>query len=239
VARGEAMLSRRSVVCGLLTAALGASVRPTDAHANRIELVPIESWTRHPLNSHGVPEGWRTYQTPRSRAAYDFTIVEDEGRRALYLRSQGDHSTIARKVHVNLAATPILEWSWKLVQLPEGADLRRRESSDAAPHLFVIWPRRPVIIRSRLMGYVWDPALPVGTVQKSQKTETVTFLVVRSSAAQLGHWLTERRSVVEDYRAVYGEEPEGPGAIALSIDTNDTRSKSEGLVGAMLFRGSD
>ena len=220
MARGEAMLSRRSVVCGLLTAALGASLRPTDAHANRIELVPIESWTRHPLNSHGVPEGWRTYQTPRGRAAYDFTIVEDEGRRALYLRSQGDHSCCFATVkQCAPAGSWNMVWIWKLVQLPEGADLRRRESSDAAPHLFVIWPRRPVIIRSRLIGYVWDPALPVGTVQKSQKTETVTFLIVRSSAAQLGHWLTERRSVVEDYRAVYGEEPEGPGA--------------------MLFRGSD
>jgi hypothetical protein len=45
--------------------------------------------------------------------------------------------------------------------------------------------------------------------------------------------------VVEDYRAIYGEEPDGPGAVALSIDTNDTKSKSEGLVGALLFRGSD
>jgi hypothetical protein len=231
------MLTRRAVLCGLVTAALGTPLRAQDARANRIELVPIENWTRHPLNSHGVPEGWRTYETPGGRPAYDFTVVEDEGRRALHLRSQGDHSTIARKVHVNLAATPLLEWSWKLVQLPEGADLRRRESSDAAPHLFVIWPRRPAIIRSRLIGYVWDPVLPVGTIQRSQKTGTVTFLIVRSAASQLGSWLTERRNVVEDYRAIYGEEPDGPGAVALSIDTNDT--KSEGLVGALLFRGSD
>jgi hypothetical protein len=239
VSRGDAMLSRRAMLCGLLTAALGAHLRPQDARVNRFELVPIESWSRHPLNSRGVPEGWRTYETPGGRPAYDFTVVEDEGRRALRLRSQGDHSTIARKVHVNLVATPILEWNWKLVQLPEGADLRRRESSDAAPHLFVIWPRRPAIIRSRLIGYVWDPALPVGTIQKSQKTGTVTFLIVRSTASQLGQWLTERRNVIEDYRAIYGEEPEGPGAVALSIDTNDTKSTSEGLVGALLFRGSD
>ena len=138
-----------------------------------------------------------------------------------------------------LAATPILQWSWKLLQLPERADLRRWETSDAAPHLFAIWPRRPEIIRSRLIGYVWDPALPVGTVQKSQKTGTVTFMVVRSTTTQLGQWLTERRNIAEDFRSIYGEDAESPAAIALSVDTNDTRSKSEGLVGEIVFRRND
>ena len=64
----------------------------------------------------------------------------------------------------------------------------------------VVWPRHPEIIRSRLIGYVWDPTLAIGTVQKSQKMGTVMFIVVRSTTAQLGPWLSERRNVVEDFR---------------------------------------
>jgi hypothetical protein len=133
---------------------------------------------RHTVNSRGMPEGWRTYETVGGHPAYDFTVVEDEGRQALHLRSQSDHSTIARKLRVNL------------------------------------WPRTPALLRSRLIGYVWDRLLPVGTVQKSQKTGTVTFVVVRSGASHMGRWLTERRNVAEDFRSIYGEEPESPGAVA-------------------------
>jgi len=69
---------------------------------------------------------------------------------------------------------------------------------------------------------IWDASLPVGSVHTSQKTSTVTFIVVHTGKAQLGQWVTERRNVREDYRMVYGEEPDNPPVIALSIDTNDT-----------------
>jgi Protein of unknown function (DUF3047) len=229
-------LTRRALICGLV-ATLGAGHgRPRSAAAQPIEVSPIENWNHHPLNRRGVPEGWRTYETIGGHAAYDFTVVEDDGRRALQLRSQGDHSTIARKLRVNLETTPILEWQWKMTQFPAGADLRNRATSDAAPHVFVVWPRTPAMLRSQLIGYVWDPALPVGTVQRSQKTRTVTFLIVRSGTSSLGQWQTERRNVAEDFRLVYGSEADSPGAVALSIDTNDTQSPSEGFIGPLLFR---
>ena len=159
-------ITRRALLSGFiagLVAGLELPLGDVAGAAGRVS--PVENWTTQPLNGHGVPRGWRPYETPGGHAAYDFTVIEDAGRRALHLRSHGDHSTIARKLGVDLAATPLLEWSWKLQQLPERADLRRWETSDAAPHIFVIWRRRPELIRSRLIGYVWDPALPVGTVQ--------------------------------------------------------------------------
>ena len=135
-----------------------------------------------------------------------------------------DHSTIAKEVSVALEATPLLEWEWKVLTLPRGADLRERPTSDTTGHLFVIWPRFPALLRSRLIGYVWDSSLPVGSIVKSRKTSSVTFIVVRRGEDGLGQWLPERRNVVDDHRRVFGEAPDNPQALALSIDTNDTRS---------------
>jgi len=195
----------------------------------------VEDWSEQAVGTKGVPLGWTKYETMGGRPAYDLMVVEDEGRRALLLKSRNEHSTIAKEIKVNLRATPMLEWTWKAVQLPTGADIRAKETSDLTAHIYVIWPRFPAMIRARLIGYVWDSTAPAQTVEKSRKTGTVHFFVLRSGPVQLNQWLTERRNVYEDYRRVFGEDPEDPRAIALSIDTNDTRSTAEALIGRISF----
>ena len=191
----------------------------------------VEDWGQAPVGSRGVPPGWQTYETPGGHPAYDFTVVEHAGRRALHMKSAGEHSTIAKEVRADLAATPFLAWQWRVLSLPQGADLRNRATSDATGHIFAIWPRFPAFARSRLIGYVWDAALPVGTVLPSQKAGTVTFIVARRGDQGLGQWLDERRNVADDYLRVFGEAPPPLPALALSIDTNDTRSSAEAMFG--------
>jgi hypothetical protein len=52
--------------------------------------------------------------------------------------------------------------------VPHRADVRHRETSDAAAHIFVVWLRWPPALRSRLIGYIWDANLPPGSVHKRQ-----------------------------------------------------------------------
>lgn len=199
--------------------------------------VSVEDWTGQPPGVHGIPAGWTAYTTPGGRPAYDFTIVEDEGRRALSLRGRDEHSTIAREIQVDLETTPILAWSWKILELPAGADIRARATSDLTAHVLVVWPRFPGALRSRLLAYAWGTREPAGSVERSRKTPTVTFLILRSGAEQLGRWIGERRDVAEDYRRAYGERPDNPRAIAISIDTNDTHASAAGLLGPIAFVG--
>jgi Protein of unknown function (DUF3047) len=197
--------------------------------------IVVEDWTGQPLGAHGIPIGWKAYATPGGRPAYDSTVVEDGGRRGLSLKSRDEHSTIAREIQVDLAATPVLEWSWKIVELPRGADVRQRATSDLTAHVLVVWPRFPEMLRSRLIAYAWGSSEDAGVAERSRKTGTVTFFIVRSGTADLGRWVTERRNVVADFERVYGERPENPRAIAISIDTNDTHSTAAGIIGPLTF----
>ncbi len=109
------------------------------------------------------------------RAEYDFVIEGHAGQRILHLKSRNEHSTIAKDVtgKVNLKETPILEWTWGATILPKGGDVRRKETTDLAAQLYAVWPRVPELIRSRIIGYVWDTTTPVGTITKSKKLGTV------------------------------------------------------------------
>jgi hypothetical protein len=198
--------------------------------------VVVEDWSKAPAGHKGIPPEWKGQQW--GSPAYDMTIVEDGGKKVLHLKSKNEGSTISREVKgkVNLKDTPILEWTWKMVTLPKGGNSCVKATDDQAGQVFVMWPRFPEQVRSQIIGYVWDSTQPVGTTCKSEKTGMVTYIVVRSGAAEAGKWLTERRNVAQDYKKIYGDNPDNPGVVSISIDSNDTNSYSESFMGAISFK---
>ena len=195
----------------------------------------VEDWKQN-TGATDIPAGWQAQNWGSPK--YDFKVEEHDGRPALHMKSANEGSTISRDVKgkVNLRDTPILEWTWKVLQLPKNGNSCKKATDDQAAQLFIVWPRFPEAVRSRIIGYVWDTTLPVGTVCKSEKTGTVTYIVVRSGATDLGKWMSERRNVVEDFSKVYGEPPESPGGVSISIDSNVPNSVSESYMAAVAFR---
>jgi len=201
------------------------------------DVVTIEDWKAQKLGAKSIPEGWlggQTWGLPQ----HDFVIEENDGRRVLHLKSKIESSSVRKDIKgkVNLKETPILEWRWKAVTLPVNGDCRKKSTDDQAAQLYVVWPRFPEAVRSQIIGYIWDTTAPAGTIVKSEKTGTVTYVVVRSGPADLGKWLTERRNVAEDYRKIYGGQPDNPAVISLAIDSDDTSSAAESFFGSILFK---
>jgi hypothetical protein len=198
--------------------------------------VVIEDWTRQPAGAKGIPDGWKgqNWGSPK----YDFTIVTDDGRKALHMKSVNEGSTVSKDIKgkINLKDTPFLEWSWKVTVLPKGGDSCHKATDDQAGQVFLVWPRFPEAVRSQIIGYERDSTQPVGTICKSEKTGTVTYVVLRSGAAELGKWVTERRNVVDDFQKIYGNPPVDPAAVSIAIDSNDTSSTAESYMGPIFFK---
>ena len=196
----------------------------------------VEDWSKHPVGTKGVPPGWekQNWGSPK----YDLAIVDVDGRRALHAKSKDEGSTISKDIKgkVDLKKTPMLEWSWKPVVLPHGGNSCKKELDDQAAQVFVAWRRFPELVRSQIIGYVWDSTQPVGTTCKSEKTATVTYMVIRSGSGELGKWITERRNIREDFKKLYGAEPDNPDGVSISIDSNDTKSASESYIGPIVFK---
>jgi hypothetical protein len=220
----------------MLKAFLALAALVTAVVAWAADTVVVADWSQYPVGTKGIPAGWKggDWGSPK----YLFQIVEQEGQRVLQLKSDGDSSTISRDIkgQVDLAQTPILEWRWKVTKLPNGGDARRSATDDEAGQIYVTWPRFPETVRSRIVGYIWDTTAPVGATFKSEKTSTVRYVVLQSGPAKLGQWITERRNVAEDFRKLWGAEPDSPGALAISIDSDDTRSSAEAFVTNVVFR---
>lgn len=219
---------------GIRIGALGGLLFAVAALASE---VVVEDWSAAPVGVKGIPPGW--HKQDWGSPTYDFTVVEQDGKRVVHLKSAGDSSNVNKDIRgkVRLADTPVLEWTWKVTALPKGADARRAATDDEAAQLYVVWPRFPQALRSQIIGYIWDTTAPVGSVFKSEKSGTVTYIVVRSGPADLGKWVTERRDVREDFKRIYGEDPpDEPGGISFGIDSDDVKGTAESYVGRIAFR---
>ncbi|MET0852308.1 MAG: DUF3047 domain-containing protein [Candidatus Rokuibacteriota bacterium] len=195
----------------------------------------VEDWSKQSAGKTGVPDGWKAQNWGSPK--YDFRIVAEGPGKVLHMKSADEGSTISKELKVDLKEYPVLEWRWKAVALPKGGDSRRKEADDQGAQIYVAFPRFPSAVRSRIIGYVWDTSAPAGLVAKSEKTGTVTYVIVRSGPADLGKWITETRNVLEDYKRIYGEEPAEPvGAVSVAVDSNDTHSTAESFMAEIRFR---
>jgi Protein of unknown function (DUF3047) len=166
-----------------------------------------------------------------------------DGVAALEVVSHGAMSLMAREVMVDLAATPVLCWRWRVDAPLLGADMRTKAGDDYAARVYVSLglpdSAKSLALRTQLrlaralfgpqvpdaaLNYVWDNKHPVGTVRPNAYTDRAIMVVQRSGQQHAGQWVQERRNVARDAQAHFG-----PGAavvqLALTADT-DTTSES-------------
>ena len=197
----------------------------------------IEDWSRIPAATKGTPPGWRGQVM--DTLAHAMSIVDDGNRNVLCLVSARDSWAITKdiKSDVEINKAPILEWSWKAITLPARGDSREEATDDYAARVCVGWLRFPAALRSRILCYVWDSTAPVGTIVRHKTAPTITLVVVRSGAAELGRWVNEQRNVADDFKRVYADSPDAPRMIVIAISSELTNSMAEACWGSIAFRG--
>jgi Protein of unknown function (DUF3047) len=227
------------VVLGVACLARFAPAFGQGVPETRPATVVVEDWSEQTLGHIGIPVGWEGQS--RGHATYDFRIEARESgdgvHKVLHLLSDHENSIIAKRLgKIDVRKHPILEWEWRVAKLPTGGDSRRAATDDQAGQIYVVFPRFPAAIRSRIIGYVWDSTVPAGEIFESSRTSMLTYVVVRSGSADLGRWIRESRNVLEDFKRIYGQEPvDAVEVVSIGIDSNDTASRAESYMGTIRF----
>ena len=205
---------------------------PTVDEAGRIR-VPVSDAVPARLPAPGKPTGWDLTQFAGDASV---ELVRNDGRLALRLRSERASFAVHRDVVVDLRQHPMLRWSWKVVRLPSGGDVREAGRDDQAAQLYVVFPRWPSPrSTSDVVGYVWDSHAPTGTTLTHPRAPNVRIVVLQSGPARLDAWVPEERNVAADYQTLFGRPAPRVGKVALMSDSNDTRSDTEALFGDLFF----
>ncbi|MBW8057778.1 MAG: DUF3047 domain-containing protein [candidate division NC10 bacterium] len=175
-----------------------------------------------------VPQGWELME---KNGKADLALVNDTDGQVLKLRSNSSSFSLNTEVEIDLKKTPFLEWEWKVSELPQGGDFRKSATNDQAAQLLVVF-RWAIFGKKEVIAYIWDSAAPKGSMGNDPSVAYVPFLTIRtvvveSGGVEKGKWITETRNVVEDYKKLFGNEPEKVQGIRIQINSQNTKSQAE------------
>ena len=154
---------------------------------------------------------------------------------AVRLTSDKASFSLHKDVTVDVTQYAYLSWAWRVDRLPPSGDARQKETDDQAAQLYVIFPRFPALVRSQIIGYIWDSKAPAGTVLTSPSNPMAKIIVLRSGPGQLGQWTVETRNVLEDFKQVFGGVPPNVGRVSLLINSQHTKSTAESWFAGLVF----
>jgi hypothetical protein len=147
-------------------------------------------------------------------------------------------------VSLDLEKTPVLTWRWRVSKVPEGANIRHKKTEDTAARVVVMFDYDPgrlglamrtayTIAASRADGeypplftlaYVWAADAEPGDIITSTYTDRIKFIVLQSGNAKAGQWVSERRHVLKDFHAAFGDqEPTPIEGLGVMTDTDDLK----------------
>jgi hypothetical protein len=201
------------------------------------------------------PEAWESLRFGNRTAETEYRVVEKDGIRVIRADSRNAASGMFREIDVDLREYPVIEWRWRIEQVLEKGDVRRRSGDDYPARIYITFDYDPANlsftdrlkyrglralgyrdIPLRALNYIWANKAPVGTVVANPFTDWVMMIAVDSGNAKAGQWVSHRRNILQDYRAAFGEDPPPITGIAIMTDTDNTGETAVAYYGDIVLR---
>ena len=231
------------ILTAMFLAAALLSSRPASGVVNAAELILSETFSE--LDASAVPKGWRALDLPRKKKRTSYTI-DREGDN-LFLRAESE--TAASALYRNVSADPreyqLLSWRWKVENIIEKGNERRKDGDDYAARVYVTfeYESEKASAYDRLkhsltktifqidppgnaLCYVWANRLERDGTLPNPFTEKVMMVAVESGPGLARNWIAEERNVLEDYRRLFKAEPPRISGVVIMTDTDNTRGRA-------------
>jgi hypothetical protein len=189
-------------------------------------------------------QGWHEVRLP-GKPPTQYSPAHKDGRDATAAVSERSASVWRRRVSAAPAVPGEVSFSWWVQDLVAGANVAEQGLTDAPARVLFAFDgdvaRLPLRTRAQFelaealtgerppyatLVYVWDAALPVGSIVVNPRSDRVRKIVVDSGPTQLRRWRDHRRNLAADFRRAFGEEPGTLSSVGLMTDSDNTGSRA-------------
>ena len=164
-----------------------------------------------------------------------YRVIELGGQRVLEADSVSTASSLYLEREIDLTATPILEWRWRIEKPLAVADERIKDGDDFAARVYVVAPGEGMFGLPRAINYVWANRAEVGESWPNPFTSKVMMVAVHSGDGDAGSWQTYRRDVRADFLRLFEMEVEELEGIAVMTDSDNCGQSARAWYGEIAF----
>lgn len=188
-----------------------------------------------------LKDGWEPLEFPKIDRHSRYQLVDDDGEQVVEATTDNSASGLIARVSVEPGDSLILRWRWKVSNVFEQGDARKKDGDDYPARIYVAFQFEPeeagfferakrktveVLFGEELPGnalnYIWANRLPVGEIVANPFTDTTMMVAVNSGADNIGEWVTVERDIVADYKEAFGRKPPKLAGVAIMSDSDNT-----------------
>ncbi|XKG39473.1 DUF3047 domain-containing protein [Marinobacter sp.] len=188
-----------------------------------------------------LEEGWEPLNFPDIESHTRYELMTLDGKQVVKAETADSASGMITMIRVDPAERPILRWRWKVSNVYEKGNARRKNGDDYPARIYVAFEFEPekagffermkrkaveALFDAQLPGnalnYIWASRLEAGTMAVNPFSDKTMMVAVDSGSDQTGEWVTVERNVLEDYREAFGEEPPTIVGIGIMSDSDNT-----------------
>lgn len=175
-----------------------------------------------------LPAGW-TVRSVRGQVPPTTSVERIDNAPALAMRADSAAGQAWLELEHALEPDDLeLLWEWRVITHLPGAALREVERDDSPARFFVVFGGGGLFGRPRVLFYSWGGAEEMHEdAFISHASDRLGVIVVRNASDRLGTWVEERRNLAEDFRRVFGRDPDEVRAVGLMSDTDQLGGRSE------------
>jgi hypothetical protein len=200
-------------------------------------------------------DNWEPFEFPKIKEHSTYTIVEEsvppssQLGSVLKAESNASASAIMYKEHFDVYEYPLLEWRWKVENVYEKGDAKKKSGDDYPLRIYVVFEYDPKkasfgkrlkykAAKARhgeypphsLLNYIWANKEHTEDILTNKYADESKMVLLRKGKEGVNTWQVEHVNVLEDYRKAFDEDPPKIGSIVIMNDSDNTKEHAVSYV---------
>ena len=213
--RGPGMMSRQMMCTLFLASALMLSSPSLEASdGDRVDLTfDLTMWSKRDF------DGQTVYDVGPGQAG------------VICAQADAAASMLFRQLKVDLAATPFLNWRWRIEGTMDISDQRHKRGDDFPARVYVLaqgW-------RTRALSLVWSNVENRGEAWPNPFTRSVQMVALRGGSKQAGVWVNQKVNVIELFAEHFDTRITSLAGVGIMTDSDNSGSAASACYADLHF----
>jgi len=194
-------------------------------------------------------ENWKPLTFPKIPRHSHYRIQQEDSKGFLVAMADNSASGIIYTKTFNIYKTPIVRWKWKVSNIYQAGDEKKKSGDDYPLRIYVVFKYNPekasLFERAQYnavkllygqypphssLNYIWANKKYPDRILPNTYTAKAQMILLEKGPERTGQWIEERVNALTDYRKAFGADPPLEASIAIMSDADNTGEKATGYV---------